>query len=268
MVLAIDVSPRHLPTPSCWESSTLYLESTPLPLPEIAESQLPGFFCPTDLEAAGIGLPALPLLLEVRALTTRFTRAVDPSPAREFLAVFSDLCNLMQRIISTVPAPTSTVSPLTDHSSEFLTPTSHATLLALALYILAPLRGMHPDPNILISTLSLRLFSLLSSLLPPLITASTSVSPSPSSLDPDRLTASLLLHFWLTSIGATAVTPQTPEHDWYLSSLVALAGELDIGDWDAYHGALSRITLCDILCQPRLSRLWEEIGRKREALAW
>lgn len=272
MVLAIDISPQSSPTLGCLDSSAAYLDSPPLFL-ENQDPQIPGTFSTADLESVGIDFPTLPLLLEIRGLTTRFTRPTDPFPAHDFLSVFDHLCNIMQRLLSLLATPSSVASlpPSYCTSQDLLTPISHATLLALALYILSPLRGMHPDPNLLISTLSLRLRTILASLLPSIISPTT-VNPFPSSdLSPSPDHSILLaIHLWLTSIGATSTTPHTPEREWYLGQLVALVGELgiEVGDWEGYRAVLGRTTCCEILCQPRLPSLWAEIEQKREDLAW
>ncbi|KAL9624902.1 MAG: hypothetical protein Q9160_000949 [Pyrenula sp. 1 TL-2023] len=274
MVLAIDIgSTPSSPSLSYSNSPTPYLEN-PFPCLDIDESQLlPEMFSPTDLESAGIEFPALSLLFEVRAITNNFTHAADPFPAQAFLSRFGHLCNFMRRLLSLLPpsSPPSSTSPRSPPlipplslSEQHLSPTSYATLSALALYILAPLRGMHPDPDLLVSNLSLRLRHTLSTLL----SSFSLTSPTASPITTPSPTPQEILLLWLTSIGATAITHNTPEREWYLGHLVALTGELGIAEWEAYKEALRKVMLCEILCEPRLPRLWREIEAKRLALAW
>ena len=220
--------------------------------PPWLQSYLPETFTIEDLEASGIHYPSSSLLIEVRHLTTRFTRASDPSPADEWISVFNNLCSLVQNLLR-LCNPSSNNPDLA--LQPILNDTSQSACLAAALHILHPLCGMHPDPTLLVNCLSSRLRSILASLIPHL-----------SASSPGRTTQEIFL--WLLSIGAVAARSNAVEREWYLGHLVVLTGDLGIMSWEGMKRTLVKMMWNDILCERGFGALWREVLGKREELAW
>ncbi|KAL9108826.1 MAG: hypothetical protein Q9227_006483 [Pyrenula ochraceoflavens] len=228
--------------------------------PWVPDLYLPESFSVEDFEAAGIHYPATSLLIEVRHLTLRFTRASDPSLADEWISVFNNLCSLVQNLLLHCNPSNANASSGSDYAFEpVLSDVSLAACVAAALHILNPLCGMHPDPSLLVNSLSSRLRNLLASLLP-------YFSPSSAPHPPRRTTQEILL--WLFSVGAVSARSNVVEREWYLGHLVMLTDEVGTDDWEGMKRTLTKMMWNDILCERSFGALWRDVVAKREELAW
>lgn len=235
---------------------------------------------------------------DLKHLTTQFSRSTDAVSADDFIRVFTDLCSVMQRLLTRVNLQSTSTTPTALSTPTALpTPTISnlpyfdegkiykACCTASALFVLAPLRNVFPDPSLLVNDLVQRLRTQVSNIIYSLNPQNQSASSTPTY--PDIPFFSLGTNeealapwppplLWLLSIGAASSIPQSAEHRWFLGQLRALLNNpssssdntLSITSWPEFQANLKTMMWNEVYCETMFGRVWDEVEELGERLSW
>ena len=236
---------------------------------------------------------------DLKHLTTQFAKSTDAIPADNFIQVFTDLCSVMQRLLIRIDLQSTSSNP-TALSTPTALPTSttpafpyfeeakiyKACCTASALFVLAPLRNVFPDPSLLVNDLVQRLRNEVCNIIYSVNSQNLSASSTPTYPDIPFLSSGIIEAIlpwptpllWLLSVGAFSSISQSAEHRWFLGQLRDLlhssassfpADNLgNMTSWLEFRACLKTMMWNEVYCEAMFGRVWDELEELGERLSW
>lgn len=204
---------------------------------------------PVDVELPDLDLVALGVdpSIEVVVRSIQHVSQLVPTStayptASTSLVILTRMCTLLSHLLS-LPRPR--VPSETDASYSAMI--SESVRFATLLHVFTPWRGLPPDGTLTINHLLHQLMTTLSTLLS----------------HPTTQSNALLL--WILTKGGVSATDMS-ERAWFVSHLVEMTEEMDIGSWEAMKSHVRRVIWHERLCENSHRKLWEEVMAKRKEL--